>query len=130
MITVRASGSTGSPGPGTKTPRPRPENGASWAGRSALDQADGRPPGAPAILVRTDPVSYTLNIMTDDSDSPGARADAARAGLDAELAALEANLASIAARLKAVREQESAVYAELEEAVVQAEPRLGATRVM
>jgi len=68
--------------------------------------------------------------MTDDSDSPGARADAARAGLDAELAALEANLAAIAARLKAVREQESAIYAELEEAVVQAEPRLGATRVM
>lgn len=75
------------------------------------------------------PVSYTLHTMKDD-DSPAERADAAKADLEAELGALEANLASIAARLKAVRDQESAIYAELEAAVVEAEPRLGATRVM
>src|SRR6476661_8335751 len=45
MITVQPSDSTGSPDPGTKTPRSRPENGASWVGWSALDQADGCPPG-------------------------------------------------------------------------------------
>jgi hypothetical protein len=66
--------------------------------------------------------------MTDDS--PGARADAAKASLAVEEEALEANLAAIAARLKAVRKQEADIYAELEEAVVEAEPRLGATRTM
>lgn len=70
--------------------------------------------------------------MEDESAgaSPAERVAAAEAERERALDELEAELAAIAAELRQARAAEAAVYARLEAAVREMEPRLGATRVM